>query len=106
MSYIVFVIGQHTIWTYWDGPNWKAENKHNRQSVHLRTDWLSDKVAPGRRHKNKTAEEVTQCMLKFVYQFECPKRILTDQGREFVNEVCMKNYRHEINIHNEHLLQT
>ncbi|XP_072562184.1 uncharacterized protein [Paramormyrops kingsleyae] len=42
--------------------------------------------------KSKTAKEVTECILKFVYQFEVPKRILTDQGKEFVNtintEVC------------------
>ncbi|KAF7702362.1 hypothetical protein HF521_001645, partial [Silurus meridionalis] len=42
--------------------------------------------------KSKSAAEVTQSILKFVYQFEVPKRILTDQGREFVNtintEVC------------------
>ncbi len=38
---------------------------------------------------SKTAEEVSQCILKFFYQFEAPKRILTDQGREFVNEVCV-----------------
>ncbi|XP_049328588.1 gypsy retrotransposon integrase-like protein 1 [Astyanax mexicanus] len=37
--------------------------------------------------KSKSAEEVTQSILKFVYQFEVPKRILTDQGREFVNAI-------------------
>lgn len=37
--------------------------------------------------KTKSATEVTNCILKFVYQFESPKRILTDQGREFVNAV-------------------
>uniref|UniRef100_A0A9J8BA27 Integrase catalytic domain-containing protein n=1 Tax=Cyprinus carpio carpio TaxID=630221 RepID=A0A9J8BA27_CYPCA len=44
--------------------------------------------------KSKSTAEVTQCILKFVYQFEVPKQILTDQGREFVNtintEVCKK----------------
>lgn len=37
--------------------------------------------------KTKSAVEVTQAILKFIYQFEVPKRILTDQGREFVNTV-------------------
>lgn len=37
--------------------------------------------------KQKNAVEVTNCLLKFVYQFEVPKRILTDNGREFVNNV-------------------
>ncbi|XP_041843372.1 uncharacterized protein LOC121641350 [Melanotaenia boesemani] len=37
--------------------------------------------------KTKCADEVTEQILKFVYQFEAPKRILTDQGREFVNAV-------------------
>lgn len=36
---------------------------------------------------NKSAKEVTDCLLKFVHQFETPKRVLTDQGKEFVNEV-------------------
>lgn len=37
--------------------------------------------------KNKSAPEVTECIIKFVHQFEAPKRILTDQGKEFVNSV-------------------
>lgn len=37
---------------------------------------------------SKTAEEVTRCIVDFVYRFGAPKRILTDQGREFVNQVC------------------
>lgn len=41
--------------------------------------------------KSKCAEEVTQCIVMFFYQFEAPKRILTDQGKEFVNEVSIKN---------------
>ena len=36
---------------------------------------------------SKTAKEVTGCLLKFVHQFEAPKRVLTDQGTEFVNAV-------------------
>lgn len=39
---------------------------------------------------NKTTAEVTGCIVKFFHQFEAPKRILTDQGREFVNEVILK----------------
>lgn len=35
----------------------------------------------------KSAVDVTKCILKFIYQFDVPKRILTDQGREFVNNV-------------------
>lgn len=46
--------------------------------------------------KTKCAEEVTQCILKFFYQFEAPKRILTDQGKEFVNEVSINNYLYRI----------
>jgi len=40
--------------------------------------------------KTKTATEVTECIVKFFHQFEVPKRILTDQGREFVNAVILK----------------
>ncbi len=37
--------------------------------------------------KSKAAREVADCLLKFVHQFEAPKRVLTDQGQEFVNTV-------------------
>lgn len=37
--------------------------------------------------KSKSAKDVTECIVKFVHQFEAPKRILTDQGKEFVNAV-------------------
>lgn len=37
--------------------------------------------------KSKSAGEVTNCLIKFVHQFEAPKMILTDQGKEFVNSV-------------------
>ncbi|KAM9812657.1 uncharacterized protein ACBT44_011748 isoform 2-T2 [Syngnathus typhle] len=37
--------------------------------------------------RSKSAADVTACILKFVYQFESPKRILTDQGKEFVNAI-------------------
>ncbi|KAI5090383.1 hypothetical protein C0J45_19244, partial [Silurus meridionalis] len=37
--------------------------------------------------RSKSAEEVTNCIIKFFNQFEAPKRILTDQGREFVNQI-------------------
>jgi IS30 family transposase len=37
--------------------------------------------------KSKTAEEVTNCILDFVYKFGAPQRLLTDQGTEFKNQV-------------------
>lgn len=37
---------------------------------------------------SKSAADVAQCIIKFFYRFGAPKRILTDQGKEFVNEVC------------------
>ncbi|RXN33963.1 gypsy retrotransposon integrase 1-like protein [Labeo rohita] len=37
--------------------------------------------------RTKNADEVTSCILDFFYKFGAPKRILTDQGREFVNKV-------------------
>lgn len=36
--------------------------------------------------KSKSAIEVTQCLINFVHQFEAPKRVLTDQWTEFVNQ--------------------
>ncbi len=37
--------------------------------------------------KTKSAEEVTGCNVKLFYKFGAPKRLLTDQGTEFVNKV-------------------
>uniref|UniRef100_A0A096M7A5 Gypsy retrotransposon integrase-like protein 1 n=1 Tax=Poecilia formosa TaxID=48698 RepID=A0A096M7A5_POEFO len=49
----------------------------------------------------KNAEEVTKQILKFVFQFEAPKRILTDQGTEFVNSVKL----YFINIYFKYCMQ-
>ena len=38
----------------------------------------------------KTAAEVTECIITFFHQLEALKRILTDQGTEFVNVVILK----------------
>ncbi len=35
--------------------------------------------------KSKAAREVADCLLQFVHQFEAPKRVFTDQGKEFEN---------------------
>ncbi len=37
--------------------------------------------------KTKSAVEVTGCIVKLFYKFGAPKRLLTDQGTEFVNKV-------------------
>lgn len=37
--------------------------------------------------KTKTAKEAAKCLCTIVYRHGCPLRILSDQGREFVNEV-------------------
>lgn len=38
--------------------------------------------------KSKSAAEVARCICSIIYRHGCPKRILSDQGREFVNDVC------------------
>ena len=38
--------------------------------------------------KTKTAAEVGRHICSIIYRHGCPKRILSDQGKEFVNEVC------------------
>ncbi|KAL6460922.1 hypothetical protein MHYP_G00308880 [Metynnis hypsauchen] len=35
---------------------------------------------------SKSADVVTACIVQMIYRFGAPKRILTDQGREFVNQ--------------------
>ncbi|RXN04057.1 gypsy retrotransposon integrase 1-like protein [Labeo rohita] len=37
--------------------------------------------------KSKSAADVTECIIDFFYKFGALKRLLTDQGREFVNKV-------------------
>ncbi|RXN14097.1 myosin-1 isoform X3 [Labeo rohita] len=36
---------------------------------------------------NKSAAVVSRCIINFFYRFGAPKRILTDQGSEFVNQI-------------------
>lgn len=38
--------------------------------------------------KSKSAAEVGRNICSIIYRHGCPKRILSDQGREFVNELC------------------
>lgn len=38
--------------------------------------------------KTKSAAKVGRHICSIIYRHGCPKRILSDQGREFVNEVC------------------
>lgn len=40
--------------------------------------------------KSKSAAEVAHQLCSLIYRHGCPKRILSDQGREFVNEVSVK----------------
>lgn len=37
--------------------------------------------------KTKSASKVVQCIIKLFYLFGAPKRILTDQGKEFCNKL-------------------
>lgn len=39
--------------------------------------------------KSKNAVEVAHCILDYVYKHGAPKRLLTDQGSEFCNKVCV-----------------
>lgn len=39
--------------------------------------------------KTKSAMEVAENLCKMIYRHGCPERILSDQGREFVNEVSL-----------------
>lgn len=63
-----------------------AETKEGHKYICVLVDYYT-KWPQAYTLKSKSASEVTMCILKFVYQFEAPKRILTDQGREFVNAV-------------------
>lgn len=63
-----------------------AETKSGHQYICVIIDYFT-KWPQAYPLKTKSAPEVTECILKFVHQFEAPERILTDQGREFVNSV-------------------
>ncbi|KAL2091246.1 hypothetical protein ACEWY4_013509 [Coilia grayii] len=52
--------------------------------------------------KTKTAAEVTGCIIDFFYRFGAPKRLLTDRGGEFVNQLVSD----KPNTWNEHLQAT
>lgn len=63
-----------------------TETKHGHQYICVMIDYFT-KWAQAYPLTSKAAKEVTKCIIKFVHQFEAPKRILTDQGKEFVNAV-------------------
>lgn len=65
---------------------------NNNQYICVLIDYLT-KWPQAYQLKSKSAVEVAKCILKFFYQFEAPKRILTDQGKEFVNEVRKKHLK-------------
>lgn len=44
--------------------------------------------------KTKSAAEVGQHLCSMIYRHGCPKRILSDQGREFVNQVGVLQKQH------------
>ena len=48
--------------------------------------------------KSKKAEQVSGCIMDFFYKYGAPKRILTDQGKEFVNKVSQIE-RHLISLY-------
>lgn len=47
---------------------------------------------------DKTAKEVTQCLVKLFCRHGSPEKVLTDRGREFANEVCV--YRKSVSLFN------
>jgi IS30 family transposase len=61
----------------------EAGNTYILVTVDYFTKWPEAFALP-----SKTAANVADCIIRFFYRFGAPKRILTDQGREFVNEVC------------------
>ncbi|CAL9696274.1 unnamed protein product [Knipowitschia caucasica] len=60
----------------------EAGNEYIAVMIDYFTKWSEAYPLP-----SKTAADVAQCILKFFYRFGAPKRILTDQGKEFVNEL-------------------
>lgn len=71
-------------------PTTKGGHKYLFTATDYFTKWVEGFAIP-----NKSASEVAKCILKLVYTHGAPQRILTDQGREFVNEV---SYSHPVNI--------
>lgn len=63
-----------------------TETKNGHQYICVMIDYFA-KWPQAYLLKSKAAREVSQCIIKIVHQFEAPKRILTDQGKEFVKAV-------------------
>ena len=68
-----------------------TETKDGHQYICVMIDYLT-KWPQAYPLKTKSAAEVTECIIRFFHQFEAPKRILTDQGREFVNAVILETF--------------
>jgi len=63
-----------------------TETKHGHQYICVMIDYFT-KWPQAYPLTSKAAKEVSKCIIKFVHQFDSPKRILTDQGKELVNAV-------------------
>ncbi|RXN14934.1 gag-pol fusion [Labeo rohita] len=81
----------------------KKGNEYICVLVDYYTKWAEAYAIP-----NKSATVVSRCIINFFYRFGAPKRILTDQGTEFVNqinrELCgflsvERSHRHRLKYH-------
>ena len=62
-----------------------AGNRYIFTATDYYTKWVEAFAIP-----NKTAVEVSKCVQKMIYRHGAMNAILTDQGREFVNQVQVK----------------
>lgn len=63
-----------------------AETTGGSTYICVLMDWFT-KWCEGFAIPAKTAANLGDCIVRFVYRFGAPKRILTDQRREFLDEV-------------------
>ena len=42
--------------------------------------------------RTKCSKEICKKIKKYIFQYGPPKKLLSDQGHEFVNGVCIYNY--------------
>lgn len=89
--FFFFITGVFCLGACWDCPNRPFTKNRGWISIHFDGHRLLLKVGGSFSTADKAAPDDVRSV---IYRHGCPKRILFDQGREFINQVCVISIYH------------
>ncbi len=101
MSRAYLAIRTHPLLSFWStctGPHWTSDHQYVLVLIESFSRWVELYVTKG-----VTADETVKCIFQHLGRFGTPKRILTDRGTAFYNELVselihMCHAKHELTI--------